>query len=125
MKTLSKSKHKPAVQKESGISPQSNNFGIKKKYLKTKPICKVKFTLPKDAAPNASSVTIVGDFNNWNKSAHELKALKNGNYTITLDLQKGEYCFRYLIDGSKWENDWYADKYVPNSFGDDNSVVVL
>jgi hypothetical protein len=97
MKSLSKSKKQPDVQKKSGILPQPDNFGIKKKYLKTKPICKVKFTLPKD----------------------------NGNYTITLDLEKGEYCFRYLIDGSKWENDWHADKYVPNSFGCDNSVVVL
>jgi 1,4-alpha-glucan branching enzyme len=125
MKTLSKSKKQPDAQKESGISLQPDNFRIKKKYLKTKPLCKVKFTLPKDAAPNARSVTIVGDFNKWNPSANQLKALKNGNYTITLDLERGEYCFRYLIDGCKWENDWHADKYVPNSFGCDNSVVVL
>jgi hypothetical protein len=31
--------------------------------------------------------------------------------------------FRYLLDGERWENDWTADAYVPNSFGSDDSVV--
>jgi len=35
-----------------------------------------------------------------------------------------EYQFRYLVDGQDWYNDWQADKYVPNNFGGDNSVVV-
>jgi hypothetical protein len=36
-----------------------------------------------------------------------------------------EYRFKYLIDSKHWENDWHADKYVPNSFGNDDSVVVV
>jgi len=35
-----------------------------------------------------------------------------------------EYAFRYRVDGERWENDPGADKYVPNPFGSDNSVVV-
>ena len=55
-----------------------------------------------------------------------MKASKNGNYTASVDLEGGkEYAFRYLIDGSRWENDWEADKYVPSEFGSENSVVVL
>ena len=33
--------------------------------------------------------------------------------------------FRYLIDGKTWQNDWYADDYVPNAFGSENSVLNL
>ena len=36
---------------------------------------------------------------------------------ITHTTQSGvdaHFCqFRYLLDGSRWENDWAADKYIP------------
>ena len=36
---------------------------LKKQYLKGKPICKVTFTLPKEAAEGTQEVKILGDFN--------------------------------------------------------------
>lgn len=102
------------------------NGGIKKQYLKSDTGCKVTFRLPKKAAPAAQRVVIAGDFNNWDQEYTEMKRLKNGDFTITLKLEKGrEYHYRYLIDNSRWENDWYADKYLPNPFGGDDSVVVV
>ncbi len=99
---------------------------LKKQYLKSSPMCKVTFRLPKGAAPNAKSVTIVGDFNNWNLTETPLKKLKNGDFTATLELPcNREYSFRYLIDANRWENDWFADKYIPNRYGSDDSVVVV
>ena len=55
-----------------------------------------------------------------------MKKRESGYYTTKLDLETGkEYQFLYLIDESKWENDWNADKYVKSPYGDnDNSVVV-
>lgn len=101
-------------------------IGIKKEYLKGLNVCRVTFRLPKAAAPDAKSVYIVGDFNNWNIHATPMKTLEDGDYTVRLDLDAGkEYQFRYLIDEVKWENDWNADKYVKSPYGDnDNSVVV-
>jgi len=114
-------KQAKARQKEAAVQ------GIKKEYLKSKNACKVTFRLPRIAAPDATSVCIVGDFNDWNIYANPMKKLKKGDFTITLNLEPGrEYQFRYLIDGSRWENDWNADKYVKSPFGDsDNSVIVL
>ncbi len=100
--------------------------GIKKQYLKTNGWCNVTFKLPKNAAPDAKVVTIVGDFNNWNYAETEMTKLKSGDFKITLKLHKNkEYRFRYLIDSQRWENDWHADQYVPNSFGCDDSLVVV
>jgi 1,4-alpha-glucan branching enzyme len=103
------------------------SMGIQKKYLKSGSICKVTFRLPREAVPDAESITIVGDFNNWNETDLPLKKLKNGTFTVTIDLQRDrEYQYRYLIDSSKWENDWNADKYIPAPYGDsENSVVVV
>ena len=101
-------------------------MGIQKKYLKSKPICKVTFTMPKEAFQSAESVHIVGDFNDWKSNATQMKKLKSGTYKIVVDLPCGkEYQYRYLVDGKAWENDWEADKYVPAPDYDcENSVVI-
>ncbi len=96
---------------------------LKKKHLKSRPVCKVTFELPKTIA--ASSANVVGDFNGWDGAATPMKRLKDGRFTVTVELDAGcEYQFRYLIDGVEWHNDWDADRYVPNSFGSENSVVL-
>jgi 1,4-alpha-glucan branching enzyme len=101
--------------------------GIKKQYLKSGNVCKVTFRLSGLAARDANNASIVGDFNNWSIYAHPMRKLKSGDFTATLELETGnEYQFRYLIDESRWENDWNADKYVKSPFGDsDNSVVIV
>jgi 1,4-alpha-glucan branching enzyme len=105
--------------------PKAPVAGINKEYLPTQKMCRVTFKLPQTAAPDAKSVNIVGDFNNWNMSTHPLQKDRDGDFTIKLELSPGkDYQFRYLIDGSRWENDWHADRYVRSPFGDsDNSVV--
>jgi len=101
-------------------------MSLKKQYLKKNSSCKVTFSLPKEAAGSAAHVSLVGDFNAWNKDAIPMKRLKNGGFTATLTLQANkEYHFRYFLDGQRWENDWNADRYVPNSHGSDDSVVVV
>jgi 1,4-alpha-glucan branching enzyme len=118
---------KKAVKKPASKGTTVMSAGIRKEYLKSRKACKVTFRLPKIAATDAKSVCIVGDFNNWNLYADPMKKLKNGGYTVTLELEPGrEYQFRYLIDESNWENDWNADKYVKSPYGNsDNSVVVV
>ena len=102
-------------------------MAIKKQYLKTKPICKVTFRVPKQSAKASKAVHLVGEFNDWNPQATPMKGLKNGEFTATLDLEPGrEYQFRYLFDQQVWENEWQADKYVQSNFGNcDNSVVIV
>ncbi len=102
-------------------------MSIKKQYLKSKSVCKVTFTLPGESAKHAESANIVGEFNDWGIYTTPMRKLKNGSFTVTIDLEPNrEYQFRYLLDDQTWENDSEADKYVPTSYGDsENSVVVL
>jgi 1,4-alpha-glucan branching enzyme len=72
------------------------------------------------------TVYLVGDFNDWDEEATPMKRQKDGSFQIALELDKErEYQFRYLVNGSEWHNDWQADRYVPNPFSGDNSVVVI
>lgn len=101
-------------------------MSIKKQFLKSKPVCKVTFKLPKNLANGAGSVFLAGDFNNWNPEANPMKGLKSGDFTATLSLESGnEYQFRYLVDGSVWQNDPEADKYVASPYDSQNGVLVV
>ena len=98
-------------------------MAIKKQFLKSKPVCKVTFTVP---AEEANKVTVVGSFNEWNEKATPLKKLKNGSFKGTVDLESGKsYEFKYLIDGA-YTNEQEADALAWNDFaGAENSVLNL
>ncbi|MGS2720200.1 isoamylase early set domain-containing protein [Paraglaciecola aestuariivivens] len=102
-------------------------MSFKKQYLKSKPICKVTFKLSKEEAQAANTVRLVGDFNDWDKTASPMKKLKNGSFTTTVNLSKDKaYQFRYLLDDKEWENDWQADGYIPSPVSlEDNSLLQL
>ncbi len=98
-------------------------MAIKKQFIKTKPVCKVTFSLE---AKNATEVFVVGDFNNWNTKEGELAKLKNGTFKGLFELPKdASYEFKYVVDGS-YVNDSEADSYIWNDFaGAENGVLAL
>ena len=72
----------------------------------------------------ATSVYLVGDFNNWNRYAHPLERSLHNGWRLTLELERGRaYHYRYLLNGTQWCNDYDADRYEANPFGGQNSVV--
>ena len=99
---------------------------LKKSYSKTKPVCKVTFTLPVEGVQGGKEVRILGDFNNWSwENGTKMKAGKK-EFSAAVELEAGKnYEFRYLIDNHIWENDWAADGYVAAPFGTTNSVVAV
>ncbi|MBX3001703.1 MAG: isoamylase early set domain-containing protein [Caldilineaceae bacterium] len=100
---------------------------IKKQNLKGRPACKVTFVLPAGIRPKSASV--VGDFNNWDPSAHPLRKQRGSNaWRTTVELAPNQsYQFRYYVDGgvggAEWYNDDAADAYQRNEHGGENSVV--
>mgnify|MGYP002700376881 CR=1 FL=1 len=98
-------------------------MAITKQFLKSKPLCKVTFTVP---AKDAKSVSIVGNWNKWNTKAEPLKKLKNGTFKGTVNLEKDKsYEFRYVVDG-EWKNEEQADAYAWNDYAAaENSVINL
>ena len=96
-------------------------MAIKKQYLKSKPVCKVTFSVP---AKEAKKVAVVGNFNEWNTEATELKKLKNGTFKTTVDLaSENSYEFRYVVDGN-YVNDEQADAYAWNDFAAAENCVI-
>ena len=80
----------------------------------------VVFELP--AGTGASVASVLGDFTAW--VPLDMSPSESGGFELSIVLATGaSYRFRYLLDGNRWENDWSADSYEPNTFGGDDSVV--
>ena len=107
-------------------APRTEPSSLKKQYLKSRPTCKVSFRVPAEVVGAGTAVALAGEFNNWNPAADKMKRLKNGDFTLVKELETGqEYRFRYLIDEDRWENDQNADRYTPNPYGSDDSVISI
>ena len=73
-----------------------------------------------------ADVALCGDFNNWDTGPIPLIRDTHGPWQVTVPLAPGtSYRYRYLLDGERWENAWDADRYEPNPYGSDNSVVMV
>lgn len=81
-------------------------------------MCKVTFKIPEHVGNGATMAHVVGAFNDWSTSATPMKRLKNGAFSTTVELEKGRsYQFRYLLGGTRWENDPDADDFLRTPFG--------
>jgi hypothetical protein len=83
---------------------------------------RVRFTL---LAPNASHVSIVGDFNGWNPSALPLRRSADGQtWEVEVTLAPGRYAYSFVVDGAL-ARDPSAPQARDDDFGSVNSVVMV
>jgi 1,4-alpha-glucan branching enzyme len=73
-------------------------------------------------APKAKSVSVGGDFNNWNPKTAAAKQGKDGSWKAKMNLSPGKYQYKFMVDG-QWINDPKCNTCVPNSFGTLNCVI--
>ncbi|MCR5285635.1 MAG: isoamylase early set domain-containing protein [Treponema sp.] len=100
-------------------------MSLKKTFSADGKNCTVVFSVNPTAAAGAQRITLVGEFNSWDKDATPMKKGPDGAFSVKkqLDTNK-QYQFRYCLDGNIWINDWKADSYVRSELAnDDNSVV--
>ncbi|HSD07601.1 isoamylase early set domain-containing protein [Flavobacterium sp.] len=98
-------------------------MSIKKQFIKTKPICKVTFSIE---AKDADQVSVIGDFNDWKIEDGALIKLKNGTFKGTFEVDKdATYEFKYVVDGT-YVNEPEADSFKWNDFaGAENSLLIV
>ena len=67
-------------------------------------------------APNALSVSVVGEFNNWDPSAHQMIRINNeGLYEITINGVKEFACYQYAIKTKRGKLIYKSDPYAFHS----------
>jgi len=80
-------------------------------------------------APNASKVSLVGDFNEWKEGEHLMTRAPNGDaWSIAIPLTPGRHVYAFVINGENGTQ-WVADPTAPlapgDAFGVPNSVVLV
>lgn len=75
-------------------------------------------------APQAASVSLVGDFNDWDP-AREPMQTAHGIWATTLPLPPGRYRYAFLVNGVEWRADPAAPHALDDEFGTPSSVVTV
>jgi len=77
-------------------------------------------------APHASSVALVGDFNNWDPKATPLRAASTGGvWSVEVPVQPGRHLYAFVVDGTVWRPDPAAPKATGEDFGEPNSALTV
>ncbi|TAK96064.1 MAG: glycoside hydrolase family 13 [Verrucomicrobia bacterium] len=51
-------------------------------------------------SPEATAVSLVGDFNGWNASANPMTRAPDGTWALRLELRHGHHRYAFLVDGN-------------------------
>ena len=78
-------------------------------------------------APRAASVSLVGDFNDWDAARTPMRPSQRGGplWTAVVPLAPGRYRYAFLVDGSRWLADPAAPRARDDEFGTPSSVVTV
>ena len=76
-------------------------------------------------AAGARSVSIVGDFNDWDSGASPLTRFgSNGPWTVTVNVMPGRHLYAFMVDG-KLVADPRAPRARDLDYGGDASVLMV
>jgi hypothetical protein len=87
----------------------------------------IKFVL---VAPHASTVSVVGDFNNWDTQATPMtRTPTGGTWSVAIPLRPGRHVYAFVVNGANGNTQWVADPTAPlapeDGLGAPNSVVLV
>ncbi len=104
----------------SDVAPTPVHSGAERDLEAMQP---VQFVL--DAA-GATSVAVVGDFNDWSLTAAVMQRVPGaGIWTTTIAIPPGRHVYAFVIDGTRWIADPRAPRAVDSDFGKPGSVLMV
>ena len=106
---------------ETGVATAAIDTGAPAALVQTQ-VQTVQFVL---RAPSASTVTLVGDFNDWDTASTPMTKGKGDLWTITIPLTAGRYTYTFIVDGKRWVADPSAPRAQADEFGQPSSVVTV
>jgi glycosidase len=71
----------------------------------------------------AKSVYVAGSFNGWDSKKTPMKEQAGGVYSVTLELKKGRYAYKFVLNGDTWQHDGDNPKTEPDGKSGLNSII--
>ena len=92
-------------------------------FMRSDATIDVRFVL---VAPEASSVHLAADFNQWSPDGYGMVRKQDGSWEITVPLRKGRaYAYNFIIDGERWIADPAGSLLLDDGFGGSSSSISL
>ena len=82
------------------------------------------FVLDAREAADATSLSVVGDFNDWDVSATPM-TLEGGVWSVTLPVTPGRHVYAFVVNGTRWVADPRAPRATDSDFGRPGSVIIV
>jgi hypothetical protein len=76
-------------------------------------------------APNASRVSVTGEFAGWDPNGIPMRRGADGMWVAEIELPPGLHHYDFVVDGSRWAPDPNAASQVDDGFGLQNSVLLV
>gem|GEM_PF-944575 len=93
----------PAVQPP--LAPRETRGGVRFRFLD----------------PEATAVSLVGDFNGWDQDRSPMVSLGDGVWQIVYPVEAGIWRYAFIVDGA-WRRPPNAPRYEADGFGGENGV---
>ncbi len=74
--------------------------------------------------PNAGSVFVAGEFNQWSTTANPMTKDAAGNWSVSVPLKAGKYQYKFVVDGN-WHEDAANPEKADDGLGGKNSVKIV
>jgi len=97
---------------------------IKETVKRELPKLKINESIFTVEAPEAKEVHLVGDFNGWKLGDDTTMELDNGKWKKRMNLNPGQYHYRFVVDG-EWIEDPNNPTKAKNPFGQMNSLIEI
>ena len=107
-----------AVSRETGAGSREQEAGSREPGA----AASVTFVL---VAPQARSVALTGDFNDWDASRVLMRREASGLWTVDVPLTPGRYRYVFVVDGRRFVADPAAPRAAGDDFGTPTSVVTV
>ncbi|MBF0407901.1 MAG: isoamylase early set domain-containing protein [Candidatus Riflebacteria bacterium] len=72
---------------------------------------------------NIQSVSVVGDFNDWNKESNPM-AVEGNIWKAAVSLKPGRHEYKFVVNNTDWITDPKCSETVADKFGSKSSVII-
>jgi len=76
-------------------------------------------------APGATSVAVAGDFTEWRPTVTLEDPDQDGVWSARIPVRPGVHGYMFVVDGTQWRTDPYAERYRDDGFGNRNAVLAV
>ncbi len=83
----------------------------------------IKITITYRPQKELQKVSLVGNFNNWDKDADLMVRQEDGSFRFIISLNPGIYHYKFVLDDLEWISDPSSPEHVHDGLGGNNSIL--